>query len=146
MNTVPDASTTGTSGPPAPSAVQAAPQPIPYRAESAVGAAGAATPFLVTVVLLGACIAALHYAKRRGWLARWVVPPPTRPQGDAPLRVEHALRVSARTTVYRVRDGDRTWLLVESLAPVAHLHDVRGNADDTHAVEEVVDGPTGHAR
>jgi hypothetical protein len=123
-----------------PATAQATPEPIPFRSESTGAGSGAVGAFGVTVALLAACVWLLHLAKRRGWLARWVVAAPPRPAADAPLQLEQALRLSARTTLYRVRDGGRTVLLVESLAPVATLHGLAADAD-CDRLQEVAHGP-----
>jgi hypothetical protein len=100
-------------------AVQAS-QPIAFRQDDADLATSATHVLLVTVLLLGAVLGALVIAKRRGWLQRWTggAAPATPSAGTAGLRVEQRLRLSARTTLFRVADGDRRYIVVESTGGV----------------------------
>ena len=91
-------------------------QPIPYRSDANSMAASTGSAMLVAVLLLAALALALHFAKRRGLLDRWIVAAPGRASGRLDMQVVRALRVSPKTTVYRIRDADRHYLLVESLA------------------------------
>ena len=93
--------------------------PIPYKHEGGGLAASATGAMVVAALLLGGLYIALRFARQRGLLDRWIVAAP-RADADAaepaPLRVERVLRVSPKTSVYRIRDGARRYLLVESLA------------------------------
>lgn len=91
-------------------------QPIPYRSEANGLAASTSGALLVAVLLLAAFALALRFAKKRGLLDRWIVAAPARVAGRPDMQVEYALRVSPKTTIYRIRDADRHYLLVESLA------------------------------
>lgn len=91
-------------------------QSIPYRSDANSMAASTGSAMLVAVLLLAALALALHFAKRRGLLDRWIVAAPGRASGRLDMQVVRALRVSPKTTVYRIRDADRHYLLVESLA------------------------------
>ena len=91
-------------------------QPIPYRSDANSMAASTGSALLVAVLLLAAFAFVLHFAKRRGLLDRWVVAAPGRASDRLEMQVVRALRVSPKTTVYRIRDADRHYLLVESLA------------------------------
>lgn len=91
-------------------------RPIPYRSESGAMATSTGSALLVAVLLLAVFALALRFAKRRGLLDRWIVSAPTRGVGRADMQVERALRVSPKTMIYRIRDADRHYLLVESLA------------------------------
>lgn len=93
--------------------------PIPYRHEGGGLVASATGAMVVAGLLLGGLYVALRIARQRGLLDRWIVALPTAASGAAapsPLTVERALRVSPKTSVYRIRDGARRYLLVESLA------------------------------
>lgn len=92
-------------------------QPIPYRSDANSMAASTGSALLVAVLLLAVLALALRLAKRRGLLDRWIVAAPGRASsGRLDMQVVHALRVSPKTTIYRIRDADRHYLLVESLA------------------------------
>ena len=108
--------------------------PIPYRSEGGAAGSPALGALVVTVLLLALLVAVLRFARAKGWLDRWIVAPPAAGDGHAPLRLERSLRVGPRTTIHRIRDGDRSFLLVESLAPSTSLHPLddvsSGSADD----------------
>lgn len=94
----------------------AKPQAIPFRQDSAADGATLVGVLAVTVVLLAVLALATWHARRRGWLDRWIGPDATQ-RGPA-LRVEQALRLSPRTTLYRVSYEDRLLLVVESTANI----------------------------
>jgi hypothetical protein len=108
-------------GPSTTSAAVATPQPIPYRKESSGVGGSVIGVLLVTAVLLAAFVLVLRMAKSRGMLDRWVVAPLPRDAVRQALQVEQSLRVGSRTTVHRIRDGGRRYLLVESMAPGVQL-------------------------
>ena len=91
---------------------------IPYRHEGGGLVASATGALVVAALLLGGLYLALRFARQRGLLDRWIVAMPAAAGAatPAPLTVERALRVSPKTSVYRIRDGARRYLLVESLA------------------------------
>lgn len=88
---------------------------IPYRESAEVSGGDIAGAFGFALLLLAAALALAWFARRKGWLQRWGAAARTsgRPQ-LASLRVEQALRVSPRTVLFRIADGDRTYLLAES--------------------------------
>lgn len=90
--------------------------PIRYRSESGTLADQATGVLLVLAVLLTAGLALALVAKRKGWLDRWIARPGAgvAGSGDAALRVEQALRLSPRTVLYRVGDGQGRYLVLES--------------------------------
>ncbi len=100
----------------APAKVSSGAQGIPFRQESSGIGGDAAYVLLILVLLLAATAALLWLAKKKGWLAQWV--PSTNPSQSAGLRVEHALRLSGKTTVYQLADARDRYLLVESSAAV----------------------------
>lgn len=89
---------------------------IAFRPEGASGAADATGVLFALVALLAAAVAALWFAKRKGWLDRWVGAGVVAKSGTASLRIERSLRLSPRTVVYRIVDGDAAYLVVESSA------------------------------
>lgn len=100
--------------------------PIRYRSESGTLADQATGVLLVLALLLAAALALALVAKRKGWLDRWVARSGAGVvgSGGAALRVEQTLRLSPRTVLYRVGDGQDRYLVIEStvhaqLAPLA---------------------------
>ena len=89
-------------------------QPIPFRKEGITN-----TPevfdLLVTTLLLVAIFAALAwFARRQGWLDRWVGPKPHAQSDKKKIVVLDLQRVSQKTTLYRISSGDDEYLLAES--------------------------------
>ncbi|WP_345304998.1 hypothetical protein [Lysobacter hankyongensis] len=107
-----------TAPPPVPAQPRAetAQQPIPYRDEGGGLAADAGGAVFAAILLLALLIVGLQFARKRGLLDRWIVAAPARAAGRPQMQVEQALRVGAKTMVYRIRDGERRYLLVESTA------------------------------
>ena len=104
--------------------------PIPFRPEGQ-GAGGSAVDVLVVlVVLLGASVAALWFARKKGWLDRWVVAPVRSDQGG--MKLEQTLRISQRTALHRVRDGDDQYVILESggIAQFVKRTPVQGSGAD----------------
>jgi hypothetical protein len=95
----------------APDATQAAPA-IPFRETAEVSGGDVASALGWTLLLLALVAAFALLARRQGWLRRWgaVLPAPAVER----MRVEQVLRVSARTTLFRIADGPRQYLLAES--------------------------------
>lgn len=98
---------------PKPAANSAAVPAIPFRPESRATASDAVGVLLLLVVLLAASTAALWFAKKKGWLDRWLAGVAVKPEAPS-LRLEHRLRLSPRTTLYRVSDERGAYLVVES--------------------------------
>ena len=93
--------------------------PIPYRAETAVSAGQLTSVLLVTVLLLGIFLVLALYAKKRGWLQKLMPASAVRPAGTQWRLYVQAQRISRLTTVYKVEDGARAWLIVESAGQVS---------------------------
>lgn len=85
---------------------------IPFRESAPLSGGDVAAAFAWTVGLLVVALVFAIVAKRRGWLARWGVATAATPA--AGLRVEQVLRLSARTTLYRVGDGHERYLVAET--------------------------------
>lgn len=98
-----------------PSHATSAQASIPFREDTSEGASGLVDVLLVLALMLGALLALAITAQRKGLLKRWAIASPIRPAG-AGLLVEESLRLSSRTTLYRISDGTRTHLLIESTA------------------------------
>ncbi|MGH8108400.1 MAG: hypothetical protein ACREO1_06745 [Arenimonas sp.] len=97
-----------------PAATTTSSQPIPFRKDSVTN-----TPevfgLLVTTILLVSVFAALTwYARRRGWLDRWVGPKPQVASQNKKIVVLETQRISQKTTLYRISNGDSEFLLAES--------------------------------
>lgn len=134
-------------------------QPIPYREDGGGLAADAGGAVFAAILLLSLMVVALQFARRRGLLDRWIVATPARTAGRPQMQVEQALRVGAKTMVYRIRDGEQRYLLVEStaqttLVPVAPLPTTLvppPQLDTPHLSAEEIDNdvaatPDDHAR
>jgi hypothetical protein len=86
---------------------------IPFRQEPATAGAGSLSgALLIAVAMLAVVAAAAWYARRRGWLDRWVGPAPS-PRAQS-LQVEQTLRLSPQTILYRVRHEGEVLLVIES--------------------------------
>ena len=93
---------------------------IPYRTEPALAEGQWLVIMLVTVFLLGALYAGLLYARRKGWLDRWMAD-----SGSRTGKASHTLwqaktqRVGRQTRVHTLQQGSRTLVIVESGTSVA---------------------------
>lgn len=106
---------------------------IPYRESAEVSGGDVAWAFGAAILLLFAALGLAWLARKQGWLRRWgLAAGPDGPPGQG-LRIEQVLRISPRTVIFRIVDGDRRILLAESrdgiqlLAPPA-----AGGKDDAH--------------
>ena len=86
-------------------------QAIPFRPEGEGIASSSASALGVIVVLLACAWGVALYARRRGWLARWVAPV-AQPPANGGLRLASRLRLSPRTVLYAVVDDAQRQLLV----------------------------------
>lgn len=87
---------------------------IPFRPDAAVSLPEAGDVLVMALLLLAAFYGLAWYARRAGWLDRWVGGR-TKPVDDARrLRVLERFVVSRKTVLYRIRDGEQEYLLVES--------------------------------
>ena len=93
--------------------------PIAFREEGSSTGADAAQALGMTVLLLAVVVVGLWAARRRGWLQRWLgAAVLARPADSADLKLVHTLRLSPRTSVHRIQNGNESFLLVESSAQV----------------------------
>lgn len=101
-------------------------QDIPFRPEGPGLASSALDVTMGLVVVLGLALAGLLFARKKGWLERWTgAATPAAPT----LRIEQRLRLSPRTMLYRVRDGNARYLVLESSAN-ARLHPLPATEPD----------------
>lgn len=103
---------------------------IPFRDEGPGLASQAVDVLLVLILLLAACLGIALYARKRGWLDRWTGARAKTPPARGSLQVEQMSRLSPKTTLYRVNDADRRYLIVESSVAVQVVE--LGMADRTH--------------
>jgi hypothetical protein len=89
-------------------------QAIPFRPETQSLAGDAWGVLGVLVLLLAAMVGLALFAKRMGWLERWIVRSPAAAAQAAGLHVDSSLRISARTTVYGLSDAHGRYLLVQT--------------------------------
>ena len=98
-----------------------APAPIPFRQSGGISGPEVFSSFAITLLLLAAVAGAAWYARKRGWLDKWLaVPASPGEAGKRRLAVVERLALSRRTTLIRVRDGERELLVLES-AGTAHF-------------------------
>lgn len=105
-------------------------QTIAYRPETRVLADNALDVLLVLVLLLGGVLALTWFAKQKGWLQRWTTGAVRGAAAKRGLHVEQALRISPRTTLFRVVDGQDRYLLVESTGTVRFVSSKADAAGD----------------
>lgn len=91
--------------------------PIRFRAEQGGTAAGVVQALVLAVMLLGAVLGLLLWARRKGWLDPWLRQAGARAQGEG-MRNTRTLRLSRKTTLHEVQWQDRRLLIVESTASV----------------------------
>lgn len=104
-----------------PATVQPAEPVIPYRTASEVSGGDIAGAFGAAIALLVLALAAAWLARRLGWMQRWGVGPAGAPAPAHSLRIEQTLRLSPRTVLYRIADGDQRFLLAETREGVQWL-------------------------
>lgn len=109
---------------------------IPYRESAQVSGGDIAGAFGAAIVLLALALGLALLARRLGWLQRWGVATGPAKASAQGLRVEQALRISPRTTLFRVADGDRHFLLAESRDGIQWLalpeRSAEQGSDDAH--------------
>ncbi|HEY2346791.1 MAG TPA: hypothetical protein VGH80_13095 [Xanthomonadaceae bacterium] len=116
-----------------PASAHVAVQAIPFRPESHGIASDAGSVLLALTALLAVFLVVLLFARKKGWLNRWIVDPAATGPSGTKLRVEQVLRLSPKTLVYRVSEGPERYLIVESTAQ-AHLHvEPRTESGEPHA-------------
>ena len=91
---------------------------IPFRQDSAVSMPEVGGLLLTTVLLLAAFYVIAWYAKRVGWLDRWMGARGATSDTQRKLAVIERMAMSRKTVLYRVRDGENEFLLVESSASI----------------------------
>lgn len=95
---------------------------IPYREAAEVSGSEIASAFGAAILLLALAIALAWLARRLGWLRHWGVGAgPAMSTAAAGLRVEQTLRISPRTMLFRIADGEQRFLLAESREGVQWL-------------------------
>lgn len=91
---------------------------IPFRQDSAVSMPEVGGLLLTAVLLLVVFYCVAWYARRAGWLARWTGARTANGDGQRKLAVLERMALSRKTVLYRVRDGEKEYLLVESSASI----------------------------
>lgn len=89
--------------------------PIPYRDATPTGGPSIVGALTTTLLLLAAVAALALFARKRGWLDRWIT---QAPKTTRRVVVLESLPLSRHTRLFRVRDGERVYLLSESTAKV----------------------------
>lgn len=93
-------------------------KPIPFREEPATLSGDPLGVFLALVAVLGVAVAGLWIARKKGWLDRWIAARALR-EGGGDVRVEQAVRLSPRSVLFSIRNGNQRVLLIESIANVS---------------------------
>jgi len=96
----------------------AAPAPIPFRKTSIVSGSEVFGVLLTTLLFLAAVAALAWFARRQGWLGRWTGGNASARDTGRSLAVLEVLQVSRKTTLYRISNGKREFLLAESNAQI----------------------------
>lgn len=93
--------------------------PIPFRKTATTSAPEVVGILVTTLVVLAAFTALAWWARRRGWLDRWVGQT-AKDGADAKRRmtVLETLRISPKTTLYRIDNNGHELIVVESSAQV----------------------------
>jgi flagellar biogenesis protein FliO len=89
-------------------------KPIPFRKDSVTNTPEVFGLLLMTLLVLTAFAALTWYARRRGWLDRWVGQNPKSVSKSKVITVLETQRISQKTTIYRINNGDSEYLLAES--------------------------------
>lgn len=97
--------------------------PIPFRKTAVTSGPEVLGTLAITLLVLAGFAALAWYARRRGWLDRWVTHAPSTAAGNRKLSVIEVLHVSRKTTLFRVSDGQREFLLTESSVQVQLTQD-----------------------
>lgn len=87
---------------------------IPFREASTTSTPEVAGILAITLLVLAAFAGLAWYARRKGWLDRWATKRALLSPGQTGLVVLESMRLSRKSTIYRVTDGSREYLLVES--------------------------------
>jgi hypothetical protein len=95
-----------------------APEPIPFRKSGAVSGPEVFGSLVFTILLLAAFAGLAWFARRKGWLDRWLAAPSGQGAQRRQLAVLEVLNISRRTALIRVRHGERELLIIESAGSV----------------------------
>ena len=97
-------------------------QTIPFRKDSVTTAPEVLGLLLTTLLLVAVFAATALYARRRGWLDRWVGPKPSLQNNNRKIIVLESQSISQKTTLHRVSVGDNEILLAESAMQIQLAH------------------------
>lgn len=93
-------------------------QPIPFRKEGITNTPEVFSLLLTTLLLVAVFTLVAWYARRRGWLDRWVGPKPDSQSNKKKIVVLETQRISQKTTLYRISNGESEYLLAESSSQI----------------------------
>ena len=91
---------------------------IPFRKTSVVSGSEVFGMLVTTVLILAAVAALAWFARRQGWLDRWTGGVSSARDKKRSMTVLEVVRISRKTTLYRVINGKREFLLAESSAQI----------------------------
>jgi hypothetical protein len=103
---------------------------IPYRTGSAVSPSAFAWALLATLLVLGAIIAGLVLARRRGWLRFWASGRQIVKQDSNAWQVSAKVRLSATARAYVLESKDASYLVIESSQHVAIQPQTRATGEE----------------
>ena len=96
----------------------AMPALIPFRKTAVVSGSEVAGLVITTLLLLAVIAVSAWFARRQGWLDRWIGGAQPAVNSKRSLAVLEVLRISRKTTLYRLSNGTREFLLAESSAQI----------------------------
>ena len=108
---------------------------IPFRQTSASAPQDLFGVLVATTLLLVLVAASLWFAKKKGWLVRWMAANVVAGQPGKPFRVENSVRLSRNTVLYRVEHGMDRYLIVESDRNI-NITRVESSMDESAHAEE----------
>lgn len=89
-------------------------QPIPFRKDGITNTPEVFGLLVTTLMLVGIFAGLAWFARRQGWLDRWIGPKPESQNIKKKLVILETQRISPKTTLYRISNGDSEYLLAES--------------------------------
>ena len=99
---------------PARSMSVATPGAIPFRTDSAVAPATYGVALVVTLLVLGGLVAAVAWARRKGWVGMSGAMPGISTKASHAIEIKASRRLSMNTGVHVVAYEGRQFLIVES--------------------------------
>lgn len=93
-------------------------EPIPFRKEGITNTPEVFGLLVTTLLLVTVFTIVVWYGRRRGWLDRWVGPKPDSKSNSKKIVVLETQRISQKTTLYRISNGENEYVLAESSSQI----------------------------